>query len=286
MDLGVHFISFQSAPPIDIGSTIAATARAAEDAGATMFAVADHFFQMEAVGDASDPFLESYTTLGFLAGQTRSITLTALVTGVTYRHPGVLAKTMTTLDVLARGRTMFGIGAGWYEREHRALGVPFPPVAVRFEMLEETLQIIRQMWSEDDGPFVGKHFRLAETMCHPGPVGSPPIMIGGSGERRTLRLVARYADVWNTTAALDDLRHKVDVLRRHCDAADRDFAGIRLTASNFADPFAGVDDYLRLIDRYADLGFDTVTVGPLPGHPDPVGFVRRLGDEVVPRLPR
>jgi F420-dependent oxidoreductase-like protein len=250
-----------------------------------MFAVADHFFQMEAVGDAEDPFLEAYTTLGFLAGQTRSITLTALVTGVTYRHPGILAKIMTTLDVLAQGRTMFGIGAAWYEREHRALGVAFPPVAVRFEMLEETLQIVDQMWSDDDGPFVGKHFRLAETMCRPAPVARPPILIGGSGERRTLQLVARYADVWNTTASIDDLPRKIDVLRRHCDGVGRDFAEIRLTASNFADPFADVDEYLRLVDRCAGLGFDAVTVGPLPGDPDPVGFVRRLGDEVVPRLP-
>lgn len=286
MEIGVHFIDFQSGPPVTVGSTIAATARAAEDAGATMFTVADHFFQMDSVGDPGDPFLEAYTTLGFLAGQTRSITLTALVTGVTYRHPGILAKTMTTLDVLAVGRTMFGIGAAWYEREHRGLGVAFPPVAVRFEMLEETLQIVQQMWSDDDGPFTGKHFHLAETLCRPGPVGRPPILIGGSGERRTLRLVARYADVWNTTAATTELPRKLDALRRHCDDVDRDFAEIRLTASNFADPFADLDDYLRLIDRYVSLGFDVVTVGPLPGHPDPVGFVRRLGNEVVPRLPR
>jgi F420-dependent oxidoreductase-like protein len=222
--------------------------------------------------------------MGFLAGQTKTITLSMLVTGVTYRHPGVLAKAVTTLDVLAQGRTMFGIGAAWYQREHQALGIPFPPVAVRFEMLEETLQICLQMWSDDDGPFHGKHFRLAETICRPQPVRRPPILIGGSGEQKTLRLVAQYGDAWNTTASIEQLPHKLDVLRRHCDAVARDFAEIRLTASNFLDPFADVGEYLRTVGEYADLGFDLITVGPLPRHPDPVGFVKRLGDEVIPRL--
>ena len=284
MELGVHYIDFARGAPT-VGPTIAAAAQAAEEVRACVFAVADHFFQMEAVGNPEDPFLESYTTLGFLAGQTSSITLTALVTGVTYRHPGVLAKVMTTLDVLANGRTLFGIGAGWWAREHHALGIPFPPVNVRFEMLEETLKIMLQMWSDDDGPFIGKHFRLSETLCRPQPVKRPPILIGGSGERRTLRLVAQYAEVWNTTAPIEQLPHKVDVLRRHCDDVGRDFATVRLTASNFADPFADIDTYLRSVDQYAELGFGAITVGPLPGHPDPVGFIRRLGDEVIPFLP-
>jgi F420-dependent oxidoreductase-like protein len=286
MELGIHYIDFLPGAAERLGPTMAATATAAEDAGATMFTLADHFFQMEGMGRAEDPFLEGYTSMGFLAGQTRSITLTMLVTGVTYRYPGVLAKTMTTLDVLAQGRSMFGIGAAWYEREHLALGVPYPPVAERFEMLEETLQICQQMWSDDDGPYEGKHYRLAETICQPQPVRRPPILIGGSGEKKTLRLVAQYADVWNSTASVDELPHKLDVLRRHCDAVGRDFADIRLTAGLFTDPFADVDGYLRQVDQLAELGFDLINVGPMPGNTDPVGFVKRLSDEVIPRLAR
>ncbi|WP_238395569.1 TIGR03560 family F420-dependent LLM class oxidoreductase, partial [Mycolicibacterium sp. CBMA 295] len=202
MELGVHFIDFLPGAPERLGPTLAATAKAAEDGGATMFTLADHFFQMEAMGrPAEDPFLEGYTSMGFLAGQTDRITLTMLVTGVTYRHPGVLAKTMATLDVLAQGRTMFGVGAAWYEREHVALGVPYPPLRDRFEMLEETLQICRQMWGEDDGPYRGKHYQLAETICEPQPIRRPPVLIGGDGEKKTLRLVAQYADVWNSTSS-------------------------------------------------------------------------------------
>ena len=148
------------------------------------------------LGRAEDPFLEGYTSLGYLAGRTTTVTLTLLVTGVTYRHPGVLAKTVTTLDVLSQGRSMFGIGAAWYEREHLALGIPYPSVSTRFEMLEETLQICQQMWSDNDGAYEGKHFELAETICQPQPIRRPPILIGGGGEKKTLRLVAQYADVW------------------------------------------------------------------------------------------
>jgi alkanesulfonate monooxygenase SsuD/methylene tetrahydromethanopterin reductase-like flavin-dependent oxidoreductase (luciferase family) len=156
---------------------------------------------MENVGRAHDPFLEGCTSMGFLAGQTTTIGLTMLVTGVTYRYPGVLAKTVTTLDVLSQGRSMLGLGAAWYEREHVALGIPYPPIRERFEMTEETLQICLQMWSADDGPYKGRHYRLAETICEPQPIRRPPILIGGDGEKKTLRLVAQYADVWNSTAS-------------------------------------------------------------------------------------
>lgn len=283
MELGVHYIDFLPGAE-RMGPTLAAAAKAAEEGGATMFTLADHFFQMEGMGRAEDPFLEGYTSMGFLAGQTERITLTMLVTGVTYRYPGVLAKTVTTLDVLSGGRSMFGIGAAWYEREHLALGVPYPPVADRFEMLEETLQICNQMWSDDDGPYEGEHYRLAETICQPQPIRRPPILIGGAGEKKTLRMVAQYADVWNGTSTLDEMPHKIDVLRRHCDAVGRDFADIRLTAGFFDDPFADVDDYLRTLDRFAALGVDLINTGPHPGNPDPVGWVKRLGDEVIPRL--
>jgi F420-dependent oxidoreductase-like protein len=284
MELGLHFIDFLPGAQ-RLGPTLADTVKAAEQGGMTMFTLADHFFQMEGVGRAEDPFLECYTSLGFLAGQTQKITLTSLVTGVTYRYPGVLAKIVTTLDVLSQGRSMFGIGAAWYEREHVGLGIPYPSVSERFEMLEETIQICRQMWSDNDGPYEGKHYRLAETICEPQPIRRPPILIGGGGEKKTLRLVAQYADVWNSTAqTVDELKHKIEVLNRHCDAVGRDPAEIRKTAGLLGDPFDNLDDYLKTLESYAELGIDLVNVGPLPGNPDPVGFVRRLGDEVMPKV--
>lgn len=252
-----------------------------------MFTLADHFFQMEELGPAQNPFLEGYTSLGFLAAQTSTIDLALLVTGVTYRHPGVLAKTVTTLDVLSQGRSMLGLGAAWYEREHTALGIPYPKLSARFEMLEETLQICRQMWSDDDGPYAGKHYRLNETICAPQPIRRPPILIGGDGEKKTLRLVAQYADIWNSMSNdVDELAHKVDVLRGHCDAVGRDSGDIRKTSGGLAttDPFENIDEYLKTAERFAALGVDMINVGPRPGNPDPVGFVRRLGDEVIPRL--
>ena len=285
MELGIHFIDFLPGDPADQGPTLVATAKAAEDAGATMFTLADHFFQMESLGRAQDPFLEGYTSLSFLAGQTTSITLALLVTGVTYRHPGVLAKTVTTLDVLSQGRSMFGIGAAWYEREHVALGVPYPPLRDRFEMLEETLQICLQMWSDDNGPYHGKHYQLAETICEPQPIRRPPILIGGSGEKKTLRMVAQYADVWNTTdSEPDELEHKIDVLRRHCDTVGRDVSEVRKTVGLFADPFADIDGYLKRLERYAELGIEMINIGPVPGTPDPAGFVQRFGDELMPKV--
>ncbi|MFY9764981.1 MAG: LLM class F420-dependent oxidoreductase [Mycobacterium sp.] len=285
MELGIHFIDFLPGDSANLAPTLLATATAAEDIGATMFTLADHFFQMEGVGRAEDPFLEGYTSLGFLAGRTTSITLALLVTGVTYRHPGVLAKTVTTLDVLSQGRSMFGIGAAWYEREHVALGVPYPPLRERFEMLEETLQICLQMWGDDDGPYDGKHYQLAETICEPKPIHRPPILIGGGGEKKTLRLVAQYADVWNSTDSDPDvLKHKIDVLTRHCDTVGRDAAEIRKTVGLFADPFGDIDGYLKMVERYAELGIETINIGPVPGTPDPAGFVKRFGDELMPRV--
>jgi len=285
MELGIHFIDFLPGDAAALTPALLSTATAAEDIGATLFTLADHFFQMEAVGRAEDPFLEGYTTLGYLAGRTTDIELALLVTGVTYRHPGLLAKTVTTLDVLSGGRSMFGIGAAWYEREHLALGVPYPSVSTRFEMLEETLQICQQMWSDNDGPYDGKHYHLAETLCVPQPIRRPPVLIGGGGEKKTLRLVAQYADVWNSTdSEIDVLTHKLDVLRRHCDTVGRDVAEIRKTVGFFEDPFADVDGYLKKLERLAELGVDMINTGPVPGSPDPAGFVKRFGDEVMPRM--
>ncbi len=285
MELGVHFIDFLPGDAAALGPTLAGAARAAEQGGATLFTLADHFFQMENVGRAQDPFLEGYTSLGFLAGHTTRIDLSLLVTGVTYRNPGVLAKTVTTLDVLSQGRSMLGLGAAWYEREHSALGIAYPPVSPRFEMLEETLQICRQMWSDNNGPYHGKHFQLAETICEPQPIRRPPILIGGNGEKKTLRLVAQYADIWNSTVSdVDELTHKIDVLRRHCDAVGRDPGEIRKTVGVFADPFEDTDGYLKTVERYAGLGVEMINVGPIPGNPDPVGFIHRLGDHLIPKI--
>lgn len=285
MELGIHFIDFLPGDATQLAPALLSTATAAEDIGATMFTLADHFFQMEAVGRADDPFLEGYTSLGYLAGRTTNLTLALLVTGVTYRHPGLLAKTVTTLDVLSQGRSMFGIGAAWYEREHLALGVPYPPLRDRFEMLEETLQICQQMWSDNDGPYDGKHYQLAETICQPQPVRRPPILIGGGGEKKTLRLVAQYADVWNSTdSEIDVLTHKIDVLTRHCETVGRDVAEIRKTVGFFEDPFDNLDGYLRKLERFSELGIDMINTGPVPGTLDPAGFVKRFGDEVMPKL--
>ncbi len=219
MDIALHLTRFDvPGGPQALPSVLTATARAADEAGFSALTLMDHWFQMEQPGTtAYDPMLEGYTTLGFLAAQTRHLSLGLLVTGVTYRHPGLLAKTVSTLDVLSGGRAMLGIGAAWYEREHHGLGVPFPPVPERFERLEETLQICRQMWSDDTGPYIGHHYRLAETICSPAPEQQAglPIAIGGMGEKKTLRLVARYADACNLFAFdPGEVAHKLDVLNR------------------------------------------------------------------------
>ena len=219
-----------------IGPELVGMARDADQAGLDSLWVMDHFFQIPMIGAAEEPMLEGYEALAYVAGVTERIQLGTLVTGVTYRHPGLLIKTVTTLDVLSGGRAWLGIGAGWYEREHLGLGVLFPPVSERFERLEETVQIAQQMWSGVVGPYEGKHYRLAETLCAPMPLSTPHprIMIGGGGEQKTLRLVARYADACNLFAApgeegLTTLSHKLDVLRAHCEAEGRPFATIEKT---------------------------------------------------------
>jgi len=286
MQLGIHFINFAlPGGPTSLAATLADTANAAEAAGCTTFTVMDHWFQMEGYGGARDPMLEGYTALGFLAGQTRRMTLGVLVSGVTYRHPGLLAKIVTTLDVLSGGRALLGLGAAWYRREHEGLGVSFPPVRERFERLEEALQICLQMWGEDDGPYEGRHYRLAETICVPPPIQRPRprILIGGGGERRTLRLVARYADACNLQPRSPDfVRHKLDVLAEHCRAERRDPATIQKTILWEGDPTGDPDGFLAEMETYARLGIDLVQVMPLG--PSPVAFVKELGAKVIPHL--
>jgi F420-dependent oxidoreductase-like protein len=222
-----------------------------------------------------------------MAARTSRIQLGALVTGVTYRHPGLLAKIATTLDVLSGGRATLGIGAAWYDREHEALGVPFPPVAERFERLEETLQICLQMWDPtNNGPYEGTHYRLAETLCSPQPISRPhpEVMVGGSGERKTLRLVAQYADACNLFASTpDEVRHKLDVLERHCEDVGRDPSQIRITVLHRAPQLreGDVDGFVRDVETYRGLGIDTVIVSP-----PQTGLVRYLEEAVAPAVPR
>jgi F420-dependent oxidoreductase-like protein len=283
--LGLHYWNFSwPADPSTIGTTLAETAKLAEQAGVSSFTVMDHFFQMEGSGSVDEPMLEGYTTLGYVAGLTERMTLGMLVTGVMYRHPGILAKTVTTLDVLSGGRARLGIGASWYEREQRGLGVPVVPVSERFERLEETLQICQQMWSDDNGRYDGRHYQLTETLCSPPPLSKPhpPIMIGGGGERKTLRLVARYGDACNLFGtSVADVTHKLNVLRAHCDAEGRDYDRIEKTVLLMAQPFGDVDAYLRRVAEYAALGVTEVQTMP---DRNPVEYIERLAEQVTPRL--
>jgi F420-dependent oxidoreductase-like protein len=286
MQLAIHFANFTlpGGTP-SLASALSESAVAADEGGCSQFTLMDHWFQMESIATSYDPMLEGYTSLGFLAGRTQRITLGLLVTGVTYRYPGLLAKTVTTLDVLSGGRALLGIGAAWYEREHLGLGVPFPPMAERFERLEETLQICNQMWSENDGPFDGTHYSLAETICSPQPISSPRprIMIGGSGEKKTLRFVAKYGDACNLFAPdQQTVAHKLEVLRGHCETEGRDPSAIENTIIIGYDPLENVDTFLTDMEGYAALGIDTVCVGPAGGVP--ARWVSEMTDKTVSRL--
>jgi F420-dependent oxidoreductase-like protein len=216
-----------------LGDTFGLIAERAERAGLYSLWVMDHFFQIGFSGPPELEMLEGYSALAFAAGRTSHIKLGTMVTGVTYRHPGILIKTATTLDVLSHGRAYLGIGAAWNEEEHRGLGVPFPPLAERFERLEETLQIAHQMWAGNDAPYEGKYYQLARPLNSPLAVQKPhpPILIGGTGERKTLKMVAQYADACNLFARLPlpELQRKLDVLREHCAAIGRPYEEIEKT---------------------------------------------------------
>jgi len=285
MRLGVHYSNFTH-PDWEhrLPDRLTETARVADQGGVAQFTVMDHWFQMEVLGGPPEPMLEGYTTLGYLAAVTERLRLGLMVTGVSYRHPGLLAKIVTTLDVLSNGRAMLGIGAAWYEREHDGLGVPFPSTSERFERLEEALQIVKQMWSGDQTPYAGKHYRLEEPVNVPPPVQSPPpIMIGGGGERKTLRLVARYADASNIFGGTpEEVRHKLDVLRRHCEDAGRDPETVERTMIVRGDPIEDVDGFLSQMGEYAALGISMITMSPPTD--DPVGWTSAMCERVVPRL--
>jgi F420-dependent oxidoreductase-like protein len=263
MRIGLQIPRFHwSGGPPQTAETLAAVVRTADEAGFASIWLMDHFFQIRSISNPEEEMLEAYTTLGFVAAHTRRARVGTLVTGVHYRHPGVLVKQVSSLDVLSQGRANLGIGAGWYERESKGLGVPFPPLKERFERLEETLQITHAMWRGDRQPFYGKHYRLAEPLNSPQPISQPhpPILIGGGGERKTLRLVAKYADACNlfTRYGPRDLKRKLDKLRAYCDAAGRSFSAIDRTSLGQWDPIrkspqAIVDE----VGALHELGFTT-----------------------------
>ena len=292
MKLGVHLVDFDlPGGPARLGATLGQVARAAEDAGVDNLSAMDHYLQLDMAGGAQAPMLEGYTTLAFLAAHTRTVELQLLVTGVTYRHPALLAKIVTTLDVLSGGRAMLGVGAAWYEREHAAFGVPLPPLAERFERLEETLQIVLQRWSADDGPYQSRHYLLAETLNVPQALSDPhpPIMIGGGGERKTLRLVARYGDACNLFAGphVDpaDIKAKLDVLAAHCEREGTDYGRLRKSVL-WTGPLApGADGGRAFVDAMARLAEGGIhEVHGRPFGPDPVGYIQGLGEHVVAGL--
>ena len=283
MKLGLHYWNYSTpADPAAIAPTLAETAKVVDQAGFSTFTVMDHYFQMDHSGSAAEPMLEAYTTLGHVAALTERVTLGVLVTGVMYRHPGLLAKIVTTLDVLSGGRGRLGIGASWYEREQLGLGVPVVPVAERFERLEETLQICLQMWSDNNGPFNGRHYQLAETLCVPQPLSRPhpPIQVGGGGEKKTLRLVARYGDACNVFGSSPaDVGRKLEVLRAHCEAEGRDYDQITKTVLAVRPALADVDGFLTAAREYAALGVTEIEVMP---DRHPVEFAEQITERVLP----
>ena len=266
MKLGIQVSDFTwPDAPRSIGPTFARIARDADQVGLSSLWVMDHFFQIGVNGPPEHEMLEGYAALAFAAGVTKRITLGTLVTGVTYRHPGILVKTVTTLDVLSGGRAWLGVGAAWNEWEHRGLGVPFASTRERFERLEETLQIAQQMWAGDESPFEARHYHLERPLNSPAALSTPHprILVGGIGEKKTLRLVAQYADACNVFDMGPDKVHaKYDVIRRHCEAVGRDYDDIEKTVLSRVD--FGVESDESIVDRVGrlrDIGTEHVIFG-------------------------
>jgi F420-dependent oxidoreductase-like protein len=289
MQLGVNFakLTWAGGAP-HMGATASEAIVLADEAGFSSVTAMDHFFQIPIAGEVDEPMVDGYTFLGFAAALTSRVRLKLMVTGVTYRHPGLLAKIVTTLDVLSAGRAGLGIGAAWFDREHDALGVPFPPVGERFERLDETLRICKQMWSEDDGPFEGRHYRLAETLNSPQCLSQPhpEILVGGMGPKRTLRLAARHADAVNWFpighGPFEALR---STLAAHCETEGTDPERIRITMLAFPpDPAndSAVSAWLTEMEGYAALGVDEIFVAPTD--PDPVREVDTWARELLPKV--
>jgi F420-dependent oxidoreductase-like protein len=272
-----------------MGPKLADIGKTADEAGFASLWVMDHFFQIEYVGSPEEPMLEGYSALNYLAGVTEKARLGTLVTGVIYRHPGLLVKTATTLDVLSGGRAYLGIGAGWFEREARGLGVPFPPVAERFERLEETLQIAQQMWSDEVAPYRGAHYHLEETLNSPQTLSipHPPIMIGGMGEKKTLWLVAQYADACNlfTYGGEDVIRQKLDVLRGHCEDVGRDYDDIERTGLgtvNLARDAMSADEVIEQCRAMSEAGIQHLIFNMPNVHE--IAPLKTFGEKIIPAV--
>lgn len=291
MKLGLHVSNFTYGVPVEqLGAKIGEIAAGADQAGFERLSVMDHYFQIPGVGPAENEMFEAYGVLGYIAAKTTRLKLGVLATGITYRHPGFLAKQITGLDVLSGGRAWLGIGAAWFEREHHGLGIPFPPLKTRFEMLEETIKICEQMWSDNDGPFEGKHFQLAETLCSPKPVQKPrpPILVAGSGEKKTLRLVARYADACNVRGMdLESTERLLGILDEHCAKEGRDPKSVERTVVTRFDPGANGERAEQEVERLA--GFARIGVqaalGSLVGAHDP-RVMEVMATKVIPALDR
>jgi F420-dependent oxidoreductase-like protein len=256
MEFGIHIADFTwKSGPAQLGPALAAHVRNAEAAGIQRITVMDHFWQLPGIGPVEHEMLEAYATLGFIAAHTEKALLHTLVTGVIYRHPSLLAKQISTLNVLSGGRVGLGIGAAWNEEECKGLGFPFPSVAQRFRELEETLQICLQMWSDSEEPYAGAIWQLERTLNSPQNVTKPYLMIGGGGEKKTLKLVAQYADACNLSAMAEVPTHKLDVLRAHCDAVGRDYDEIEKTAMIAINPTSTPDEVATRVDALSDAGF-------------------------------
>ncbi|MBK9942034.1 MAG: LLM class F420-dependent oxidoreductase [Kouleothrix sp.] len=290
MRIGLQIPSFTwPGGAAEIGARLAQIGRAADDAGFYSLWVMDHFFQIGMVGPPEEPMLEGYSALSFLAAATKRAMLGTLVTGVIYRHPGLLVKTVTTLDVLSGGRAYFGIGAAWNEQESRGLGVPFPALKTRFEQLEEALQIAHQMWRGDRTAYTGTHYQLADPLNSPQALAQPhpPIMIGGAGEQKTLRLVAQYADACNLFARMgnDVLRQKLDILKGHCDAVGRPYEAIERTALGTVQLAPGADTPASVIAQcrsLAEVGIQHVIFNMPNVHE--LAPLEAFGREIIPAV--
>lgn len=293
MKLGLSVVAFNwPGYPENIGEKLAQIGRAADKAGFDSLWVMDHFFQMDGprLGVNSDePMLESYSSLGYLAAATSRIRLGTMVTGVNYRHAGHLLKIVTSLDVLSGGRAIFGIGAGWYEREALGLGFPFPPVKQRFEQLEEVLQIFKQVWSGDFSAYQGKHYQLAEPINNPQPLTKPhpPILVGGGGEKKTLRLAAKYAEACNLIAFMgnDELARKLEVLKSHCKDLGRDYDEIEKTVFGkieFGSDGRAVPEVIARCKELAEIGFDEFIFAMPSSYK--IRPIEIIGEEVIPAV--
>jgi F420-dependent oxidoreductase-like protein len=285
VEIGLHIANFTyPAGPAGLADDLTRIATAAEEAGFARVSVMDHLWQISHIGPPENDMLEAYTALGYLAARTSRVQLLTWVTAVTYREPGLLAKIVSTLDVLSGGRSWLGIGAGWNVEEAHGLGLPFPSTAERFERLEEALQICLQMWGPDDGPYEGKHYRLERTLNVPQPLRRPhpPILIGGGGEKKTLRLVAQYAQACNLFDG-PELERKLDVLRGHCEAVGRPYDEIEKTVMMPLDPGAKgekIDALLGRLKQLAGLGISEAH-GQVPGMWE-IEPLKLMGREVIP----